>query len=77
MNGASYRSRLADPWLAELMGAVPSVMVTGPRAAGKTTSARRLAASVLPLDDAATSAVVAADPEAALRRSTEPVLVDE
>lgn len=77
VNGASYRPRLADPRLAELMSAVPSVMVTGPRAAGKTTSARRLAASVLRLDDAATAAVVAADPDAALRRSTEPVLVDE
>lgn len=59
------------------MSAVPSVMVTGPRAAGKTTSARRLAASVLRLDDVATATVVAADPDAALRRSTEPVLVDE
>ncbi len=52
-------------------------MVTGPRAAGKTTTARRLAASVLRLDDAATATVVAADPDAALRRSTEPVLIDE
>jgi uncharacterized protein len=52
-------------------------MVTGPRAAGKTTTARRLAASVLRLDNAATAAVVAADPDAALRRSTEPILIDE
>jgi predicted AAA+ superfamily ATPase len=59
------------------MAAAPSVMVTGPRAAGKTTTARRLAASVLRLDDAATAAVVAADPDAALRRSIEPVLIDE
>jgi len=59
------------------MAAAPSVMVTGPRAAGKTTTARRLAASVLRLDDAATATVVAADPDAALRRSIEPVLIDE
>ncbi|WP_369812594.1 ATP-binding protein [Kineosporia sp. A_224] len=59
------------------MAAAPSVMVTGPRAAGKTTTVRRLAASVLRLDDAATATVVAADPDAALRRSIEPVLIDE
>lgn len=52
-------------------------MVGGPRAAGKTTTARRLAASTLRLDDPGTAAVVAADPDAALRRVSEPVLVDE
>lgn len=52
-------------------------MVTGPRAAGKTTTARRLAADVLRLDDPAVAAVVAADPDAALRRAGEPVLIDE
>ena len=52
-------------------------MVTGPRAAGKTTTARRLASGVLRLDDPALAAVVAADPDAALRRMAEPVLIDE
>ncbi len=52
-------------------------MVTGPRAAGKTTSARRLAADVLRLDDPAVAAAVAANPDAALRRAREPVLLDE
>jgi predicted AAA+ superfamily ATPase len=52
-------------------------MVTGPRAAGKTTTARRLAADVLRLDDPGTAAVVAADPDAALRRLREPILIDE
>jgi transcriptional regulator with XRE-family HTH domain len=32
----AYTRRLADPLLSELVAAVPSVMVTGPRAAGKT-----------------------------------------
>jgi predicted AAA+ superfamily ATPase len=73
----AYTGRLADPLLAELLGAVPGVMVTGPRAAGKTTTARRLAADVLRLDDPGTAAVVAADPDAALRRVVEPVLIDE
>jgi predicted AAA+ superfamily ATPase len=52
-------------------------MVTGPRAAGKTTTMRRLAADVLRLDDPGTAAVVAADPDAALRRMREPLLIDE
>lgn len=59
------------------MAELPTVMVTGPRAAGKTTSARRLAADVLRLDEPAVAASVRADPDAALRRATEPVLLDE
>lgn len=62
---------------AALLGELPAVMVTGPRAAGKTTSARRLAADVLRLDDPAVATAVAANPDAALRRASEPVLVDE
>jgi predicted AAA+ superfamily ATPase len=72
-----YVRRLPDAFLEELLGVVPAVMVTGPRAAGKTTTARRLAADVLRLDDPAVAAVVAADPDAALRRAAEPVLIDE
>lgn len=72
-----YLPRLADPRLAELISDLPAVMVTGPRAAGKTTTARRLAAGVLRLDDPSIAAVVAADPDAALRRLPEPILIDE
>lgn len=72
-----YVRRLPDAFLEQLLTAVPSVMVTGPRAAGKTTTARRLAADVLRLDDPGVAAVVAADPDAALRRVVKPVLIDE
>lgn len=72
-----YRPRLIDSVLEAVLQDVPAVMVVGPRAAGKTTTARRLAAGVLRLDEPATAAVVAADPDAALRRASEPVLIDE
>lgn len=72
-----YVARGADARLLSLMSELPAVMVTGPRAAGKTTSARRLAADVLRLDEPAVAAAVRADPDAALRRATEPVLLDE
>jgi predicted AAA+ superfamily ATPase len=72
-----YVRRLAENRLGELLADLPAVMVTGPRAAGKTTTARRLAAGVLRLDDPALAAVVAADPDAALRREPEPILIDE
>jgi len=75
--GPTYLPRLADRALASLVGALPAVMVTGPRAAGKTTSARRLAASVMRLDDPQAAATATFNPDAALRRMTEPVLVDE
>lgn len=74
---ATYIDRLADTTLAALLTELPAVMVTGPRAAGKTTSARRLAAEVLRLDDPAVAAAVRADPDAALRRAVKPVLLDE
>jgi uncharacterized protein len=74
---AEYLPRLADAPLATLLRALPAVLVTGPRAAGKTTSARRLASEVLRLDDPAVAAAVAANPDAALRRASEPVLLDE
>ena len=77
MATTSYVDRLADGRIAELIGTFPAVMVVGPRAAGKTTTARRLSGGVLRLDDSAMAAVVAADPDAALRRTSEPVLIDE
>jgi len=49
----------------------------GPRACGKTTTAARHSASVVRLDTPAQAAVFRADPDAALRRFAEPILLDE
>ena len=72
-----YLRRLADPLLVELMAEFSAVLVTGPRAVGKTTTARRLAKEVVQLDRPAEGAAFAADPDAALRLVREPVLLDE
>lgn len=77
MSAIEYLPRLTDVRLAALLAELPAVMVTGPRAVGKTTSARRLAAEVFRLDEPAVAAAVRADPDAALRRAAEPVLLDE
>jgi uncharacterized protein len=77
MSGGEYLPRIADERLSALVRELPAVLVTGPRAAGKTTSARRLAAEVLRLDEPAMAAAVRADPDAALRRAASPVLLDE
>lgn len=70
-------ARLLDRELRSLFGELPAVMLTGPRAAGKTTTAAQLAASVVRLDRPAEAAAFGADPDAALAASTEPVLLDE
>lgn len=63
--------------MAELVLGLPAVLLVGPRASGKTTTARRHARSVIRLDRPAEAAVVAADPDAALSGLEEPVLIDE
>jgi predicted AAA+ superfamily ATPase len=52
-------------------------MVTGPRATGKTTTAERLARSVVRLDRPAEAVAFEADPDAALAATEEPILLDE
>jgi hypothetical protein len=72
-----YVRRLADSLLDAFARELPAVLVTGARAAGKTTSLERRAASVVRLDVAAQAAAFEADPDAALRGLPEPVLLDE
>lgn len=73
----SYVERLVDPLLGELLAAFPAVLLVGPRASGKTTTARRHAATVVRLDQPVEATAFRADPDAALRGLPEPVLLDE
>ncbi|MHB8464483.1 MAG: ATP-binding protein [Acidimicrobiales bacterium] len=73
----TYLPRVVDQAIESLLAELPAVMLTGPRATGKTTTASRLAADSVRLDRPAEAAVVAADPDAALRQRARPLLVDE
>lgn len=73
----TYLPRLVDPLLDELVADHPAVLVVGPRACGKTTTARRHTVGRLRLDRPAEATVVRADPDAALAAGSFPLLVDE
>lgn len=73
----AYIPRIIDEELASALREHPAVLLTGARATGKTTTARRYAASVVRLDRPAEAAAFVADPDAALPRLDEPVLLDE
>lgn len=77
MASIRYASRLVDGPLEELFSQLPALLVVGPRAAGKTTSARRLARTVVRLDVPAEAAAFRFDADAALTAMPEPVLLDE
>jgi len=72
-----YRRRLADARLAEITANFAAVLINGPRATGKSTTARQLAASTVRLDREAEAALFRADPDAALKTQPTPVLLDE
>jgi predicted AAA+ superfamily ATPase len=74
---SAYLPRLVDPLLDELVADHPAVLVVGPRACGKTTTARRHTAGRLRLDRPAEAAAARADPDAALAAGPFPLLIDE
>jgi uncharacterized protein len=77
VNSANYRPRIVDRELAERLAAIGAVVVEGPKACGKTATARRIAASEALLDvDANARAAVAVDPALVLDGET-PRLIDE
>lgn len=72
-----YIPRLIDTWLKRLIGELPAVMIVGPRACGKTTTASRVALTEVRLDREADAAPFRADPDALLRTLETPALIDE
>jgi predicted AAA+ superfamily ATPase len=77
MADTRYLRRLIDPLLDELLAGLPAVLIAGPRASGKTTTARRLVTTTLRLDRSQDAVGVQADPDAVLRSLPEPILLDE
>jgi len=72
-----YVPRLLDARLAALLADFPAVLLVGPRATGKTTTAARHAKTILRLDDPNEAVVADSVPDAILRGLREPVLIDE
>lgn len=75
MNG-HYIPRVVDRELDELLPQLPAIALEGPKAVGKTETARRRARTIHQLDDPAQRAIAEADPERVLR-GTAPLLIDE
>lgn len=74
---ATYRPRQIDATIDALFRELPALLLVGPRAVGKTTTAARHARSIIHLDQEAEAEAFRADPDAALRGFEAPVLLDE
>lgn len=72
-----YLPRRLDTALSEQLSAHPALLLTGPRATGKTTMAARHVRSIVRLDRPEEAAAFRADPDASLAAFDEPVLIDE
>lgn len=72
-----YKKRIIEDQLARSLSSVGAVVIEGPKACGKTATARRAAASEVLLDvDAAARQALAVDPGIVLNGKT-PRLIDE
>lgn len=71
-----YVRRIVDSELDDLFGEIPALALDGPKAVGKTTTARQRVQSVVQLDSRAEAGPVVADPSIILRRP-QPILLDE
>jgi predicted AAA+ superfamily ATPase len=72
----AYEPRIIDDALNELLTQLPAISLDGPKAVGKTATARQRAATVLYLDDVATAELLRAAPER-LGSYSSPLLLDE
>lgn len=77
MDATEYVPRYVDRALDLLLAELPAVMLTGPRACGKTTTALRRASSVMRLDRTEQALALQSAPDAVLATYPTPVLIDE
>lgn len=73
----SYLARVADGELRRRLRSAPAVLIEGPRACGKTTTARQIASSEILLEDAMASVLVASPGSLPLLEGPAPRLIDE
>lgn len=71
-----YRRRILDDELDELIGGLPAIVLEGPKAVGKTSSASQRAATIHSLDDPGQRSVALGEPSRLVTGSP-PVLIDE
>jgi uncharacterized protein len=69
--------RFVDRAVTDCLAGLPALMIVGPRASGKTSTARRAAQTFVRLDSELAAAPFRADPDAVLRTLPKPVLLDE
>ena len=74
---STYIKRLVDPLIDEYFAGLPALMLVGPRATGKTTTAMLRGRSTVRLDRPSSADAFRADPDAALTAYDEPVVIDE
>ncbi len=72
-----YLPRFVDDLITDLVDTAPAIMITGPRASGKTTTAARHVVDTARLDRPAEAVAFRADPDAALLARPTPLLIDE
>jgi uncharacterized protein len=72
-----YLQRIVDPVLEGMLNEHPALLLVGPRACGKTTTASRRCEGRLRLDRPAEATVARADPDAAIADGPFPLLIDE
>ncbi len=72
----SYLPRVVDAEIDTLLRDLPAILLEGPKAVGKTATARRRARTIVALDEPANQAIARADPRVLLT-GEKPILLDE